>query len=135
MLPLSAICSLGAWLGAAHRPVARAGTVACSATDIAALNLTPQLEKTVKAFQAVPDQKLRCAACACAAVCTQRADAAWAARRYQQLLFFAKKLAPMDAALQVPENKVPGCLSVVYVHATGRCMVFPFHNRAVCPLL
>ena len=67
------------------------------ALDLAALGVdgTP-LAKTVKGFQLVPDQKLR----------------------YQQLLFLAKKLAPMDEALMTEENRVPGCLSVVHVHAT-----------------
>jgi len=74
----------------------RRSTVSCVAADISELGLTPYLEKTVKALKMVPDQKLR----------------------YQQLLFLAKKLPPMDAALQVDANKVPGCLSTVHVHAT-----------------
>uniref|UniRef100_A0A7S4C0W4 Fe-S metabolism associated domain-containing protein n=1 Tax=Chrysotila carterae TaxID=13221 RepID=A0A7S4C0W4_CHRCT len=75
----------------AHRPPLR-----CVASqDLHELQMTPALEKTVRAFQFVPDQKLR----------------------YQQLLFLAQKLSPMDETLQVEENKVPGCLSVVFVSA------------------
>ena len=81
---------------AARRPVAlstRCGApVECSA-DVA--QLPPALAKTVMGFSMVPDQKLR----------------------YQQLLFLAKKLEHMDPVLCVDTNKVPGCLSTVYVHA------------------
>ena len=68
-----------------------------ASADLEALGVagTP-LAKTVMGFQMVPDQKLR----------------------YQQLLFLAKKLKDMDPALQVDENRVPGCLSVVFVHCT-----------------
>lgn len=69
---------------------------AVAATDLESLGVAGlPLEKTVKGFAMVPDQKLR----------------------YQQLLFLAKKLPEMDAALCQEENRVPGCLSVVFVHA------------------
>lgn len=65
-----------------------------SETDIASLNLTPQLESMTRAFGSIPDEKLR----------------------YKQLLYMANQLPPLDPALATPENKVPGCLSTVHVH-------------------
>jgi sulfur transfer protein SufE/stress-induced morphogen len=62
------------------------------------LNLTPVLQKYTDSLRSTTDDKLR----------------------YQQLLFLANKCPPMDAALKIPENKVPGCLSVVHVHATSK---------------
>ncbi|WP_035985839.1 SufE family protein [Leptolyngbya sp. KIOST-1] len=38
-------------------------------------------------------------------------------RRYEQLLWFAKKLDPLPDEHKTPENKVPGCVSQVYVTA------------------
>jgi len=38
--------------------------------------------------------------------------------RYKQLLYMAAKNTPMDPSLQIQQNKVEGCLSVVHVHAT-----------------
>jgi sulfur transfer protein SufE len=39
--------------------------------------------------------------------------------RYQQLMFLSKKLGPMEQVFQVDGNKVPGCQSIVYIHATA----------------
>lgn len=38
-------------------------------------------------------------------------------RRYEQLLWFAKKLDPLPEECKTPENKVPGCVSQVFVIA------------------
>ncbi|WP_254566195.1 SufE family protein [Oscillatoria sp. HE19RPO] len=38
-------------------------------------------------------------------------------KRYEQLLWYAKRLPPFPEAGKVPENKVPGCVSQVYVTA------------------
>lgn len=78
-------------------PRAYPAIVQASASDLEALGVKGlPIEKTVRGFQMVPDQKLK----------------------YQQLLFLAKKLPDMDEALCVDERRVPGCLSVVYVHCT-----------------
>ena len=60
------------------------------------LGLTPELRKLTNAFQAIGDDKLR----------------------YKQLLYMANQLAPMNDQYKIPQNKVPGCLSTVHVHAT-----------------
>ena len=60
------------------------------------LDLPPVLKGYVEGFRKVQDDKLR----------------------YQQLLFLASKSAAFPDYLKIPENKVPGCLSTVYVHAT-----------------
>lgn len=67
----------------------RAAIVAADKT----LALPRELEKLVDSFASVPDDKLR----------------------YQQLLFFAKKLPPMRDCLKTEANLVRGCTSVVYV--------------------
>jgi sulfur transfer protein SufE/stress-induced morphogen len=60
------------------------------------LGLTPELTKLVSAFETIGDDKLR----------------------YKQLLYMANQLAPMDPVYFSPDNKVPGCLSTVFIHAT-----------------
>lgn len=60
------------------------------------LGLTPELKKVTDAFSSIPDEQLR----------------------YKQLLYMAqntKEANNMSEASKIPENKVPGCLSTVYV--------------------
>ncbi|MEB3180796.1 MAG: SufE family protein [Nostocaceae cyanobacterium] len=57
--------------------------------------LPPSLAKIVDRFQRATDPK----------------------RRYEQVLWYAKKLPALSEEDKVPENKVPGCVSQVYVTA------------------
>ncbi|HIK45349.1 MAG TPA: SufE family protein [Leptolyngbyaceae cyanobacterium M65_K2018_010] len=58
-------------------------------------NRPASIEKIVSRFQQVSDPK----------------------RRYEQLLWFAKKLDPFPEDQKIPENKVQGCVSQVFVIA------------------
>ena len=106
-LMLASVCAMALWssCGAFVHPyssgiIRRIDQSLAATTDIesdlAKLGLTPILEGYVKGLRNVPDDKLR----------------------YQQLFFLASKCKPMDAALKTDENKVPGCLSTVHIHAT-----------------
>ena len=64
--------------------------------DVDSLGLTPKLRSYVQSFRDVPDEKLR----------------------YQQLLYLASKCDILSDEFKIPENKVPGCLSTVYVHGS-----------------
>jgi sulfur transfer protein SufE len=63
------------------------------------LGLTPELKKVTDAFSSISDDQLR----------------------YKQLLYMAqntKEANDMPATSKIPENKVPGCLSTVYIDGT-----------------
>jgi cysteine desulfuration protein SufE len=57
--------------------------------------LPPALAKIVQRFQRASDPK----------------------RRYEQLIWYAQKLPEFPETGKIPENKVPGCVSQVYVTA------------------
>lgn len=58
-------------------------------------SLPPALAKIVQRFQRAAEPK----------------------RRYEQLIWYAQKLPAFPESNKVPENKVPGCVSQVYVTA------------------
>ncbi|KAL7535499.1 hypothetical protein ACHAXR_008677 [Thalassiosira sp. AJA248-18] len=70
-------------------------TTLLSSTDleIESLHLTPELQMMTEAFSSIPDEKTR----------------------HKQLLHMASKLPNVDDSVRIMENKVPGCLSTVFV--------------------
>jgi cysteine desulfuration protein SufE len=59
-------------------------------------SLPPNLAKIVQRFQRASEPK----------------------RRYEQLIWYGQKLAALPESDKMPENKVPGCVSQVYITAT-----------------
>lgn len=58
--------------------------------------LPPSIDRLIERFQKLSDPK----------------------SRYEQLILYGKKLSPFPTALKIPENRVPGCVSSVYLTAT-----------------
>ncbi|MGP1385895.1 MAG: SufE family protein [Thainema sp.] len=67
---------------------------------------TPQLDKFVQRLQQTADNK----------------------KRYEYLLWFAKRLPPFPASDKTPKNKVAGCVSQVYITATLKEGKVIFHG-------
>lgn len=63
--------------------------------SVSSAPLPPSLERIVQRFQTISEPK----------------------RRYEYLLWFAKRLKALPEAAKVPENKVLGCASQVYITA------------------
>ena len=96
----TASSGLAAWLllglGAGFAPQTRPRRLSGLRSTTDDYQCTPKLQEMAEGFRALPDDKTR----------------------YKQLLFLAQQGPPMAAEYQTPENKVPGCLSTVFVHAT-----------------
>jgi len=85
---------------ATHPSVPTAQTRLSATEEEVDLGLTPELERVTNAFKTIGDEQLR----------------------YKQLLYMAQNTAEandMPETFKVPENKVPGCLSTVYIDGTA----------------
>jgi hypothetical protein len=82
-----------------HRP-ASSSSFADSEQQEGDLGLTPELKRFTDAFAAIGDEQVR----------------------YKQLLYMAqntKEANSFPEASKIPQNKVPGCLSTVYIDGTA----------------
>jgi len=82
-----------------HHHFSRVTPLASAESDVD-LGLTPELKKVTDAFGSIADEQVR----------------------YKQLLYMAqntKEANNMPESSKIPENKVPGCLSTVYVDGTA----------------
>uniref|UniRef100_A0A7S0BW96 Fe-S metabolism associated domain-containing protein n=1 Tax=Proboscia inermis TaxID=420281 RepID=A0A7S0BW96_9STRA len=66
-------------------------------SDVEIYGLTPELESMCEMFSSVPNEKAR----------------------YMRMVMMAKQLPPIDPCIQIPENKVPGCLSTVHIDCSS----------------
>mmetsp|Transcript_31529 Transcript_31529/g.38310 ORF Transcript_31529/g.38310 Transcript_31529/m.38310 type:complete len:205 (+) Transcript_31529:65-679(+) len=66
-------------------------------SDVEIYGLTPELESMCEMFSSVPNEKAR----------------------YMRMVMMAKQLPPIDPSIQIPENKVPGCLSTVHIDCSS----------------
>jgi cysteine desulfuration protein SufE len=69
-------------------------------------SLPPNLAKIVQRFQRASEPK----------------------RRYEQLIWYGQKLATLPESDKIPENKVPGCVSQVYITAKEQEGKVVFHG-------
>ena len=75
------------------------GSLSSSCQDVD-LGLTPELKRVTDAFASIQDEQVR----------------------YKQLLYMAqntKEANSLPDSSKIPENKVPGCLSTVYIDGTA----------------
>lgn len=102
LLSLLASCSVSSAFVVYSQTRNHARPLASSSTNTSEevnASLTPELRRITTAFRDIGDDKLR----------------------YKQLLYMANQLPPLPNPVKtmIPSNKVPGCLSTVYVDGSA----------------